>query len=189
MTNEQIIEKIIQNGETGLFEIINNKFSQRIYSKCYDFVNNKEEAKDLTHYIFSKIFINLKKFNGRSKFSTWLYSLVYNHCINRCPVKKYETRILDSFEIPVFLEEFELEKPKKYINCEKLYYVLENLSPSDKSILQLKYYNNLAIDNIKVQLNISRSAVKMRIKRAKEQFLDVYNSKNFIDKNELLSAS
>ncbi|MFS4483169.1 RNA polymerase sigma factor [Hyunsoonleella sp. 2307UL5-6] len=192
MTDEQIIEKIKQNGNTELFGIIYDRFSQRIYNKCYSFVKNEDEAKDLTHDIFLKIYVSVDKFNGTSKFSTWVYSLVYNHCINyvnRCPVKKHETPILDFFEIPVFTEDFELEILKKDITNKKLHYVLDNLSPLDKSILLLKYDENLTIKDIKAQLNISTSAVKMRIKRAKERFSHIYNSTTCVENKQFLSAS
>ena len=71
-----------ETNDTQLFESIYDKYSDLVYRKCLSIVSSSDEAKDLTHDIFIKVFMKLKTFRGASKFSTWLYSITYNHCIN-----------------------------------------------------------------------------------------------------------
>ncbi|GAB1855991.1 RNA polymerase sigma factor [Flavobacteriaceae bacterium MHTCC 0001] len=192
MTNEEIIDRIVNDNDTALFEILYDRFSKSVYNKCYSFVKNQSEAEDLTHDIFLKVFMKLEKFNGKSKFSTWLYSLTYNHCVNyvnRHPSRKYETRHLDFIESCLLEETEETEDNKEVISVETMAYLLNNLASSDKDILLLKYQNNLSIKDIQEKLGLSSSAVKMRIKRAKERFSTVYAESNGIAHTTLLKAS
>lgn len=171
MTDEQLVSAITSSNNTSLFEILYDRFSKRVYNKCYSFVNNEDEAKDLTQDIFLNIFVKLKSFKGNSKFSTWVYSFTYNHCVNyvsRNKAKKYETRLPEYFEAEDKLEE-------NYNNedlVEKLNYGLNMIPDEDKSILLLKYQSELSIKNIEASLGIGTSAVKMRIKRAKAKLVN-----------------
>lgn len=179
MTDEELVSKIVSSNNTDLFEVLYDRFSKIIYNKCYSFVNNEEEAKDLTQDIFLKLFVKLSSFQGKSKFSTWVYSFTYNHCVNyvsRNPVKKYEVRLSESFDMENYSEE------KMVINEDfvdnnseiKLTHALNEISLDDKSILLLKYQKNLTIKNIESLLGIGSSAVKMRIKRARERLAASY---------------
>lgn len=171
MTDEQLVSAIINSNSTSLFETLYDRFSKRVYNKCYSFVNNEEEAKDLTQDIFLNIYVKLKSFKGNSKFSTWVYSFTYNHCVNyvsRNKVKKYETRLPEYFEAEDKLEE-------NYNNedlVEKLNYGLNMIPLEDRSILLLKYQSEMSIKNIEDALGIGTSAVKMRIKRAKAKLVN-----------------
>ncbi len=179
MTDEELVSKIVSSNNTDLFEVLYDRFSKIIYNKCYSFVNNEEEAKDLTQDIFLKLFVKLSSFQGKSKFSTWVYSFTYNHCVNyvsRNPVKKYEVRLSESFDMENYSDE------KMVINEDfvdnnsevKLNHALNEISEDDKSILTLKYQKNLTIKNIESLLGIGSSAVKMRIKRARERLAASY---------------
>ncbi|WP_431111571.1 RNA polymerase sigma factor, partial [Winogradskyella poriferorum] len=53
-----------------------------VYNKCFGFATSESEAEDLTQDVFLQLFIKLRTFKGRSKFSTWLYSFTYNFCDN-----------------------------------------------------------------------------------------------------------
>jgi RNA polymerase sigma-70 factor (ECF subfamily) len=192
LTDELIVEKIVRDSDTALFEIIYDKYSSRIYNQCYAFTKNKDEAKDLTHDLFIKLFLKLKKFNGNSKFSTWVFRIVHNHCINhvkRNASSKYETRCFEFFEIPVFDDAYGSGDETTPISREKICYVLDNLSPEDKSILLLKYQEHYTILDIQKKFNIGASAVKMRIKRARERFVKLYSSHDYSVSDELLNAS
>ncbi|WP_298498384.1 sigma-70 family RNA polymerase sigma factor [uncultured Algibacter sp.] len=179
MTDEELVSKIISSNNTELFGVLYDRFSKVIYNKCYSFVNDQEEAKDLTQDIFLKLYVKLSSFQGKSKFSTWVYSFTYNHCVNyvsRNPAKKYETRLSESYDLENFsdcsVDIIDLNEEEKVE--EKLNYALNGLSADDKSILVLKYQNNLSIKNLEGLLGIGSSAVKMRIKRARERLSTSY---------------
>ena len=74
-----------------------------VFNKCLSFSKNSQEAEDICQDIFIKLLIKIKSFKGDSKFSTWLYSFTYNHCVNyyhRNKFKKHENYILNIERIP-----------------------------------------------------------------------------------------
>lgn len=179
MTDEQIVNEIVNNNKTEYFEILYNRFSSLIYNKCYSFVNNQPEAQDLTQDIFLKLFTKLSSYNKRSKFSTWLYSFVYNYCVNyvnRNPVKKYEYALPEYFDIGNYGYDNSDTSENIEILEQQLNRALQLLSEKDRYILILKYKNDLSINKIQSLLGIGNSAVKMRIKRAKKKLAEYYSA-------------
>ena len=82
LTDEELVFRIAETNSSELFAILYDRFSNVVYNKCYGFSKSKEEAEDLTHDVFIRLFVKLKTFRGNSKFSTWLYSFTYNFCVN-----------------------------------------------------------------------------------------------------------
>ena len=140
-------------------------------------MQDEDEAKDLTQDIFLKLYVKLYSYKGKSKFSTWVYSFTYNHCVSyviRSSKRKYEMRLTESFDIENYAEDkdesnYHLERNGKRINI-----ALQGIPVNDRSILELKYKLNLSIKNIESVLGIGKSAVKMRIKRAKTRLASSY---------------
>ncbi|MEO0205600.1 MAG: RNA polymerase sigma factor [candidate division WOR-3 bacterium] len=69
-------------GEERAFDMLFEKYQQPVYSICYRYVRNDADARELTQDIFVKIYRNLKKFNEKSKFFTWVYRIAVNTCIS-----------------------------------------------------------------------------------------------------------
>ena len=82
LDDSELISKIIAKNDTHLFAILYDRYAEKVYGKCLSFSKSAEEAQDLTHDIFIKLFLKLRTFKGESKFSTWLYSFTYNFCLN-----------------------------------------------------------------------------------------------------------
>lgn len=82
LEDEMLIERIVKSNDAHLFGLLYDRYVSVVYNKCLSFVASKEEAQDLTHDIFVKLFVKLKTFKGESKFSTWIYAFTYNHCVN-----------------------------------------------------------------------------------------------------------
>lgn len=177
-TDEDLIEGIVKNNDTLLFEVLYDRYSTLVYNKCFGFAKNEDEAKDLTQDVFLKLFVKLASFKGKSKFSTWLYAFTYNHCVNyvtRNTAKKFEKQSVDYTDIENLSEE-ENDNSFLEMKVDKLKEALELISPEEKMILLLKYQDFLSIKEIESVLGIGESAVKMRIKRAKDKLITVYNN-------------
>lgn len=178
-SDEELVEAIVSTNNTLLFETLYDRYSSLVYTKCYGFAKNENEAKDLTQDVFLKLFIKLASFKGKSKFSTWLYAFTYNHCVNyvtRNTAKKFEKQSVDYRDIENLSSDDDLtDHSILSMKVDQLKVALELISPEEKMILLLKYQENLSGKEIEKILNIGRSAVKMRIKRAKEKLIKVYN--------------
>ncbi len=177
--DEDLVKAIVANNDTLLFEVLYDRYAGLVYNKCYGFARDEHEAKDLTQDVFLKLFVKLASFKGKSKFSTWLYSFTYNHCVNyvtRNTAKKFEKQAVDYKDIENLSEDNE-DDDKSFLSMkvDKLKVALELISPEEKMILLMKYQDFLTIKEIEEALGIGQSAVKMRIKRAKDKLISVYN--------------
>ena len=132
-------------------------------------------AQDAAQEIFTKIYLNLAKFSERSKFSTWVYSITYNYCIDFIRRKKKE-RNLFSAEVEDPPEQIEEVEDTALLEMEvgRLKIVLEKIPPGDKAILLMKYQQEMSIKEIAAALDKTESAIKMKIKRAKHKAQLVY---------------
>ncbi|WP_149277396.1 RNA polymerase sigma factor [Pareuzebyella sediminis] len=178
LSDEELVENILKTNDPLLFGKLYDRYDKIVYNKCYSFSRSEAEAKDLTQDVFLMLFVKLRTFKGKSKFKTWLYSFTYNFCtnhVNRNKERKISDRAksLDEeqngylIDVPdeTFLQ-FRVEHLKK---------ALCHISPEDKSLLLLKYQDEVPIKELMVLLEISESAVKMRLKRAKNRLVEAYN--------------
>ena len=178
LTDEELVFKIVKDNNSQLFAVLYDRFSKVVYNKCYSFSKNKEEAEDLTHDVFIRLFVKLKTFKGTSKFSTWLYSFTYNYCVNyvqRDKHKKKEkvTVVKDQIKDEDLLGEID-DKQLFALKSEKLAKAMTLIDVKEKMILLMKYQDDMTIKEISEALKIGESAVKMRIKRAKQKIVIAY---------------
>ena len=180
VSDEELISKIVEKNDTHLFAILYDRYAGVVYNKCYGFSKNKEEAQDLTHDVFIRLFVKLRTFKGKSKFSTWLYSFTYNFCVNyvqRNKEKKKEKVTIVTDNIKENSNEDEIEDAVLFeLKADTLAKALEIIAPSEKVILLMKYQDDMTIKEISEALILGTSAVKMRLKRAKEKVIKVYNT-------------
>jgi RNA polymerase sigma factor (sigma-70 family) len=180
LSDEDLVKAIVLKNDTLLFEILYDRYDKLVYNKCRGFSKHDDEAEDLTQDIFLKLFVKLKTFKGKSKFSTWLYSFTYNHCVNyvnRSTAKKIEKQSVDTDNLKDehYGSQEQDDADIQNLKVEKLKEALEKISPEEKMILLLKYQDSLSIKDLCGVLDIGESAVKMRLKRAKEKLVNVYN--------------
>jgi RNA polymerase sigma-70 factor (ECF subfamily) len=179
MTDEELVDEIVKNKNVMLFEVLYDRYCNIIYNKCYSFSKSEDEANDLTQDVFLKLFIKLGSFKANSKFSTWLYSFTYNFCANyvtRTTAKKIEKKSIPVEEYDHLLIEVD-DYSLFQIKVDKLRKALDLVSSEDRLILLLKYQDDLSIKELTSVLEISESAVKMRLKRAKARVVVLCNEK------------
>ncbi|WP_245725347.1 RNA polymerase sigma factor [Paenimyroides marinum] len=180
-TDEELVKLIVDNKDSYYFSILYDRYAKFVYNRCYSFVNSEDEAQDLTHDIFIKIYVSLNTFKGKSKLSTWIYSIVYHFCINYINKKKAQKIVF--YEIPDDVnpdkESFDLiddidDQDLFEINYEKLQEILQKISDKDRIILLMKYQDDLTIKEISELLGLKESTIKMRLLRAKKRVLELH---------------
>ncbi|KUF37884.1 RNA polymerase sigma factor [Myroides marinus] len=180
MTDEELVQFIVHSSNTNLFGILYDRYAQKVYGKCLGFAESRDVAEDLTQDIFVKLYLNLKNFRGESKFSTWLYSFAYNHCVNYSKLvlkKKRNEEVLDDENQYALSIEDEISDEEIFsLSVDKLQESLVKLDPEDKIVLLMKYQDDKSIKEIATLLDLGESAVKMRLHRAKKKIVEIYNS-------------
>ena len=182
LSDEDLVKAIVKSNDTMLFEILYDRYVKLVYNKCYGFAKDEDEAKDLTQDVFLKLFVKLVSFKGNSKFSTWLFAFTYNHCVNfvtRNTAKKIEKQSIDPEYLKNYCCNDDEEKEDEsffQMKVEKLKIALNQVSPDEKMILLLKYQDGLSIKDLVKVIGIGESAVKMRLKRAKDKLATIYSN-------------
>ena len=168
MSDPEVIRTYLRTQAAICFSLLYSRYSQKIYSKCIAILKDETLAQDAMQEIFTKIFLNLSKFGGKSKFSTWVYSVTYNFCIDYIRRHKKESSIFsDEMEKAAdFIEEVD-DRELLSMEIQQLKQVLEIIPATDKAILLMKYQEEMSIREIADALDKTESAVKMKIKRAK----------------------
>jgi RNA polymerase sigma-70 factor (ECF subfamily) len=177
ISDEEIVRKIQSGQSVNAFKLLYDRYYQKVLGKCYGLVKNRTIAEELAEDIFSKTFERLSTFSHRSGFSSWLYSITYNHCIDYLREKKglHYPNWNKSNEIPEIVEE--TGDQYEEINYDNFLAVLELIHPEEKALLLMKYQDNLSIKQIGSSLRISEDATKMRLKRARTRVIYLYKKK------------
>jgi RNA polymerase sigma factor (sigma-70 family) len=177
-SDKQIIDCILATGDTALFGILYDRYANKVYRKCIGMLKNRDDAQDVSHDILVKAFLNIANFAGNSSFSTWVYAISYNHCIDF--LRQKQKNAITSYENNDEILEREednnqiAEKQLFEIGVERLGILIHQLNEDDKAILLMKYQDEMSIDDIMKVLNITESAVKMRLKRARDRIRKLY---------------
>lgn len=174
-TDEELVKLYVQTQSNSYFEKIYERYANKVYHKCLFFVKDTAKAEDLTHDIFFKLILRLSTFKEDSKFSTWLYSITYNHCMDqlRSYKRSRETFYDDSVEVA---DDTDLNNLFDHddIETRKFQHAMDQLNIDEKGILLMKYADDLSIRDIAQILKVTESSVKMRLMRTKEKFRNKY---------------
>ncbi|MBT8283572.1 MAG: sigma-70 family RNA polymerase sigma factor [Muriicola sp.] len=179
LSDEELVEKIVETNNTLLFGIIYDRYADKVYTKCTGFARSDDEAEDLTQDVFLTIFVKLGSFKGISKFSSWVYSITYNFCVNYITRNKGRKISEQSEKFDGMQHQLAVEAEDRsffHMRSDKLKIVLEQIPPEDKTLLLLKYQDDVPVKDLCALLDLGESAVKMRLKRAKAKTLATYNA-------------
>lgn len=176
ISDKEIVEQIIATGDKELFNILYDRYSNKVYYKCLLLTKDKEVSKDLTHDILIKVFLNISKLTKVTNFSLWIHSITYNHCIDYLRSKnkfKHEDYDEERFEN---LSEQEIEREQqelKEVQLSELEIVFQQLKQDERLVLLMRYQDGLSVKAIAKALSVGESAVKMRLKRSRDHLAEL----------------
>ena len=176
VSDEELVKLYLETRNVAYFNVIYKRYSGKIFGKCISLLKTESEAEDATQDVMMKILMNMSKFSGKSRFSTWIYSITYNYCIDFLRRKKkdksvYVDDLLENLDVEEEVNDsFLLE-----VNVKRLKSILQVLPSGDRAILLMKYQDEMSIREIGQLLEKSESAIKMKIKRAKQKFRKTYD--------------
>ena len=183
----KIIELALTKGDNRAFNTLMSKYRDPIFFMLYERVNNKELAKELTIEAFGKAFNKLDSYTPNFAFSTWLFSIAKNNCIDYLRKKKLPTYSIDDtteknegletvIEIP-----FQGDGPeKKMINKQRvqiLRNIVEQLKPNYRKLVKLRYFKEYSYEEISVELDMPVGTVKAQLFRSREQLFKILSGK------------
>ena len=175
-SDSELISLYLREQNTTYFTLLYRRYAGKVFAKCISMLNDDGLARDATQDIFIKVLLNLGKFTEQSSFSTWVYSITYNFCIDIIRKKKKNILIF-SEDVGKISPGTTLEIPDSVIlemETKRLERVMELMPPGDKAILNMKYIDDLQIKEIADVLDKTESAIKMQIMRAKAKAQHIY---------------
>ncbi|MCC6402436.1 MAG: RNA polymerase sigma factor [Fimbriimonadaceae bacterium] len=165
-----LIERAIL-GDKEAFESLFARHYDRVYAIARGVLLDADEAADAAQEIFTAVLKNLKRFDRRSRFSTWLYRVAVNRSIQHSRKLGFRRRLVPLDQTP------ETGLPVQ-TNDEHADPAIEAamvlLSPSDRAVLSLFYWDDLSINEMADALDCSPNAAKVRLFRARERFRAAY---------------
>jgi len=161
-------------------ETLYRKYNHKVYQKCLQMTRSEVDARDLSQEVWIKIIAKLPTFQYRSHPTTWLYSITHNYCIDFLRKRSQETKFVRNYSR--FKDSFKYDdknvEVERKLLYEKMEQQLERFRQHEKlKILWLKYSEGQTIHQLSEDMNISESAVKMRIQRAKKSLRQKMNIK------------
>ena len=175
-SDSELISLYLREQNTTYFTLLYRRYAGKVFAKCISMLSDDGMARDATQDIFIKVLLNLGKFTEQSSFSTWVYSITYNYCIDIIRKKKKNILIF-SEDMGKVNASVEVEIPDSVIlemETNRLEKVMEIMPPGDKAILNMKYIDDLQIKEIAEVLSKTESAIKMQIMRAKAKAQTIY---------------
>ncbi|MCX7994302.1 MAG: sigma-70 family RNA polymerase sigma factor [candidate division WOR-3 bacterium] len=171
LSDEELVH-LVKMGEVEPFDELVRRHEVKVHNLCYKMLKNYDDAKDMAQETFLKAYRNIKNFDGRSKFTTWLYRIAVNNCINFLKKEYPSGEIKDEIlEIP---KDDPVEQYKKKRLKEMIYNAIAKLPEVQKSVFTLRALEELPYQEISAILNKPVNTVKVNY------HLAVKNLKNYL---------
>jgi len=180
LSDNDIVKKSIDN--IDYFSCLYDRYESMLlrYIKRITLVDD-DQAKDILQEAFIKIWINLKNFNPRMKLSSWIYRIVHNETVsfwrkNKSYGKDRKEKLNENLSIDFSIDSSTTENKEQ--NDRLTHQVLELLPLKYKSVLVLKFMEDMSYQEISDVLRIPEGTVATRINRAKKKFIETTSEKH-----------
>jgi RNA polymerase sigma-70 factor (ECF subfamily) len=171
------IEQVLK-GNLHAFEALINAHKTMVFSIALRFAKNEQDAEELTQDVFLRAYENLASFKGHSKFSTWLYKIAFNWCVNKTRTKRiYEPVTYQEHHMKMDTSLNGLELLEREERAALVQKALSELNETDSIVLILFYFEELSIAEIAETLSFSQANIKVKLLRARQRILELIENK------------
>lgn len=170
--------QLAKSGDPKAFEQLLTKYKKIIYYTVLKKTGNENDAEDLTMIAFSKAFQSLHSYNGAYAFSTWLFKIANNQCIDFIRLKNRKIPATNKKEPKIQTHELSQTPETDVIKEErrkKIREIVEELPEKYRNIIRLCYFEELTYEEIAERTEIPSGTVKALIFRGKQLLLKRYN--------------
>ncbi len=170
------IKEVLKGDQNAYGEIV-ELYKDKVYQLCYRMLGNRHEAEDMAQEAFIRAYINISRFNTDLKFSTWLYRIATNLCIDRLRKKKpdyyLDAEVTGTDGLTMYSQvATDTDLPEDNLVSMELAETIERailrLPEKYRTVIVLKYIEELSLKEISEILDIPVGTVKTRIHRGRE---------------------
>jgi RNA polymerase sigma factor (sigma-70 family) len=180
--SDLILVDMARKGNEKAYASLMNRYRDSIYFMLLKMVNNASDAEDLTIEAFGKAFYNLDSFTPDFAFSTWLFKIATNNCIDFIRKKRTSPapveQLADDLDDPTVNIQSDLPDPEEVlINDQKMAVlrdVVNQLKPRYRRLIELRFYKEYSYEEIARELSMPIGTVKAQLYRAKSLLFNIF---------------
>ncbi len=180
--SDLILVEMAREGNEKAFAGLMNRYRDSIYFMLLKMVNNSSDAEDLTIEAFGKAFHNLESFTPEFAFSTWLFKIATNNCIDFIRKKQTSPAAIDQLDddldnITVNIQSDLPDPEEALINDQKIKVlrdIVNQLKPRYRQLIELRYFKEYSYEEIASELNLPIGTVKAQLYRAKNLLYNIF---------------
>jgi len=185
--NEEIIDEsdllvLAQDGNDEAFTRLVERYQNPVFNLCYRMLGDALEAEDAAQESFWRAYQAIRRYDRSRPFATWLLSITAHYCIDQ-----QRKRRLPTLEIDDWMEEVlpdNTPDPEKMAGAqeekERIHKMLAALNPQDRAAIILRYWYEFSEEEISQSLQLTVSAVKSRLHRARLKFATLYQAERTV---------
>lgn len=171
MNEKALIERVLQ-GNSFAFSKLIDSYKDRVFSLALRVTGSREDAEEVLQDVFLKVYDNLAKYEGTSKFSTWLYSIAYNTAISKIrSEKRHEKEFgvddyqkVETKDLVEVLEPMRRKQQREYLSK-----AMKQLTQDEALLIELFYLNELKIREIVEITGEAEGTIKVKLHRIRKK--------------------
>src|ERR1700743_2519963 len=171
LSDIELIEQTLAGNQSAYADLV-KRHQRFVFTLGMRFAKGREDAEEIAQDCFVKAYRSLAQFQGQSKFSTWLYSIVYTTAMTFLRKKRVDTDSIDDETIYIQLENHSGFDVNSAENKSRSYYLnqaIAQLLPDDAAIISLFYMGEQSLEEIGQTLGIEANTVKVKLFRARQR--------------------
>jgi RNA polymerase sigma-70 factor (ECF subfamily) len=180
-TDEVSLIRAAQNGDAQAFEQLVRSYDQNVLRMAANLLHSQEDARDVYQEAFLRVYKNLPKFRFDCSFSTWLYRIVANLCLDQLrkrKVRKEEASAVDTASGEVDRFQFvaeqraDVDPQRQLLSSEvgdRVQEVLDKLTPRERVVFEMRHFQGMRLRAIGEALNVTEEAAKNCLFRATQK--------------------
>ncbi len=183
--DEASLVNCCREGDLAAYDQLMKQYEKKVYSLCFRMAGNHDDAADLAQEAFLKAFRALPSFKGQSSFSTWLYRIVTNTCLDekrrlakKPPVISLDKRLeMDDGELALTLPGNSPDPLKATLDGElqrEIQALLDKLTAEQRIVIIMRDIEGYSYEEMAITLQLSMGTLKSRINRARSKLRDLY---------------
>ena len=179
----RLINRALETGDPASYNELMKLYRDPLYFMLYEKVSDQELAKDLTIEALGKAFKKLHLYTPEYVFSTWLFTVARNHCIDYLRKHKLPTTSIDKMMLDKDGKRTHFDLESKDLNPEQkmeksqrvaiLRQIVDQLKPKYRDLVKLRYFKELSYEEIAKTLDLPIGTVKAQLHRSREQLFKI----------------
>ena len=163
----------VLGGDINAYELIIKEYEKKVYNLALRYMKNHDDALDVSQDVFLQVYQNLSQFRGDAQFSTWIYRVTYNKCVDALRKnQKIRKNVAMSIDDENFFETASgKESLEQNYECREtlsaVMSIIDTLPDEQKDVVLLRYIKDLSYAQIAQVLDIAEGTVKSRLNRAR----------------------